>query len=153
MDANRKFIIVDIGSYGKEGDAGIFMKSNLFRKIQSGELNIPPPAKLPASNVQLPCVFLGDDAFSLTDYMMKPYSKNHSSQDRSKRIFNYRHCRARRTTENAFGILTQRFRIFFSPIAVHPNVVDNLIMSACIIHNLMGAGGGMEDGGNTQKKT
>ncbi|KAJ8928118.1 hypothetical protein NQ314_019344 [Rhamnusium bicolor] len=29
VDANYKFINVDIGSYGKEGDAGIFAKSQI----------------------------------------------------------------------------------------------------------------------------
>lgn len=137
VDANRKFITIDVGSYGKEGDAGIFMKSDLFKKIQNGQLKFPPPTKLPEADIEMPYVFVGDDAFSLTNYMMKPYSKNHASQDRSKRIFNYRLSRARRTSENAFGILCQRFRIFFSPIAVNPRVVDKLVMSACIIHNMM----------------
>lgn len=27
VDANNKFVIVDIGSYGKEGDSSIFLKS------------------------------------------------------------------------------------------------------------------------------
>lgn len=139
IDANCKFIIVDIGSYGKESDAGIFMKSSLFNMVQNRQLNIPPPAKLPKSDTDVPYVFLGDDTFSLTNYIMKPYSRNHSSQDRSKRIYNYRHNRARSTSEKTFGILCQCFRIFFSPIAVNPGVVDNLIMSACIIHNMMGS--------------
>jgi len=29
VDANYKFIVVDIGSFGKEGDSGIFLKSNM----------------------------------------------------------------------------------------------------------------------------
>jgi hypothetical protein len=29
VDANYKFITVDIGSFGKEGDSGIFLKSNM----------------------------------------------------------------------------------------------------------------------------
>ena len=29
VDANYKFVMVDIGSYGREGDSGIIEKSNL----------------------------------------------------------------------------------------------------------------------------
>lgn len=32
VDANCKFIYVDIGSYGKEGDNGIFTKSKILEK-------------------------------------------------------------------------------------------------------------------------
>lgn len=35
--------------------------------------------------------------------------------DQSKAIHNYRHSQARRTTENAFGIMSSYFRIFFYP--------------------------------------
>jgi hypothetical protein len=31
VDANCRFIYVDIGAYGKEGDSGIFSKSSLFK--------------------------------------------------------------------------------------------------------------------------
>lgn len=30
VDANCKFIAVDVGSYGKEGDSGIFSKANIY---------------------------------------------------------------------------------------------------------------------------
>lgn len=50
---------------------------------------------------------------------------------------NYRLSRVRRTTENTFGIMCQCFRVFFTPINILPETVDNLIMAACIIHNLL----------------
>lgn len=111
IDANRKFITIDVGSYGKEGDAGIFMKSDLFKKIQNGQLKILPPTKLPEADIEMPYVFVGDDAFSLTNYMMKPYSKNHASQDRSKRIFNYRLSRARRNLKMLLAYYVNDFQI------------------------------------------
>lgn len=33
IDANYTFIIVDIGSYGKEGDSGIFLKSTMGKQV------------------------------------------------------------------------------------------------------------------------
>ncbi|KAJ8977207.1 hypothetical protein NQ317_011218 [Molorchus minor] len=33
VDADNKFVAVDIGSYGREGDAGIYLKSKFGQKI------------------------------------------------------------------------------------------------------------------------
>ena len=49
---------------------------------------------------------------------MKPYSSQKLSD--SKRIFDYRLSRAQRTTENAFGILSNRFRALFSRMYLQP---------------------------------
>ncbi|KAF0737159.1 protein ANTAGONIST OF LIKE HETEROCHROMATIN PROTEIN 1-like [Aphis craccivora] len=69
--------------------------------------------------------------------MMRSYPRNQSKTDSTKAIFNYRLSRARRTTENTFGIMCQYFRVFFTPINILPDTVNNLIMAACIIHNLL----------------
>jgi len=39
-------MFIDVGSYGKEGDSGIFDKSNLGKKVSSGAM-FPPPKNLP----------------------------------------------------------------------------------------------------------
>lgn len=49
VDANWKFIFVDIGSYGKEGDSGIFTKSIISEKMKNGDY-FPPKAKIPNSD-------------------------------------------------------------------------------------------------------
>ena len=41
VDANYKFIYVDVGSYGKEGDAGIFLKSQIGQQIYDDKFNFP----------------------------------------------------------------------------------------------------------------
>lgn len=43
VDANYKFIFTEVGSYGKEGDSGIFDKSNLGKLFRNGNL-FPPLA-------------------------------------------------------------------------------------------------------------
>lgn len=129
--------MVDIGSYGKEGDAGIFPKSNFSKSISTGVFKFPEPKCLPNTDVVLPHVFVGDEAFKLTESLMRPYPRNQSKSDPKKAIFNYRLSRARRTTENTFGIMCQYFRVFFTPINILPETVDNLVMAACIIHNLL----------------
>lgn len=153
VDANYKFIAADIGSYGREGDAGrkclsctiesqadilirwfsrihflgIYLKSEMGKMIESDNFNLPPPAALPHTNVIVPHFMIGDEAFALTKNMMKPYPRQQSLLDPSKAIYNYRHSRARRTTENAFGIMSSYFRIFFTPINVKPETIDKII--------------------------
>lgn len=85
----------------------------------------------------LPNVILGDEAFGLHENMMKPYPRNQSLIDKTKAVYNYRHSRARRTSENTFGIMSARFRIFFTPIYANPEKIDKIIIAACILHNIM----------------
>ena len=54
-----------------------------------------------------------------------------------KSVFSYRLSRARRVVENAFGILTQRFRVFLRPIAVRVDVDDKIVKASCCLHNLL----------------
>lgn len=73
----------------------------------------------------IPNVCVGDDAFSLFEYIMKPYPNRGLTEDH--RIFNYRLSRARRISENAFDILAAKFRVFFHYIVGQP-------WKCCIVH-------------------
>lgn len=137
VDANYKFIAIDVGSYGREGDAGIYLKSKIGKKIKNNTFNIPAPKALPRTNNIVPHVIVGDEAFALHENLMKPYPRQQSTHDSTKAVYNYRLSRARRTTENAFGILCAYFRLFFVPIATNPKTTDKLIVSACILHNIL----------------
>lgn len=67
-----KFMAVDIGSFGREGDAGIFSKCALGRAIKEKLFDIPAPTVLPNSDIVAPYVFLGDEAFPLLENLLKP---------------------------------------------------------------------------------
>ncbi|KAE9536969.1 hypothetical protein AGLY_006776 [Aphis glycines] len=127
VDADCKFTAVDIGSYGREGDAGIYLKSQIGKIIKNNAFNIPAPKVLPGTNNVVPHVIVGDEAFALHENLMKPYSRQQSVHDQSKAVYNYRLSRARRTTENTFGILCDYFKLFFLPIATAPEITDKLI--------------------------
>ncbi|XP_039284058.1 protein ALP1-like [Nilaparvata lugens] len=137
VDAQYRFVAVDVGSYGREGDAGIFKKSKMGEKIIKNQFNLPQPATIAGTEIKVPHVILGDEAFSLQDNLMKSYPREQALNDREKAIYNCRHSRARRTTENAFGIMTSYFRIFHSPIPLNAEKVDNVILACCILHNMM----------------
>ncbi|WAQ95270.1 hypothetical protein MAR_027960 [Mya arenaria] len=78
---------------------------------------------------------VGDDAFPLRQYMLKPYPHRHLARD--ERFFNYRCSRARRVVENAFGILANRFRRLLTTLEMRPSTVTKTVMACMTLHNLM----------------
>ena len=103
---NYECIYADVGSNGRMNDSGVWNSSDLRRKIEDDDLSIPSPTPLPYGCIRTPYVFVGDDAFVLKSYMMKPYPQKDLTAE--KRIYNYRHSRARRIFENLFGILANK---------------------------------------------
>ena len=51
-----------------------------------------------------------------------------------KRIFNYQ---ARKTVENAFGIMTARFKVFRRPLAVKRSASDEVAKASTELHNML----------------
>ena len=125
MDANYRFIAVDIGSYGRQSDGCTLKNSILGQKLEKNELDFPEDADLPHTSTKIPFVVVGDEAFLLRKNLMQPYPGTGLSRD--QRIFNYRLSRARRTVENAFGIMSARFRVFRRPICIEPTKVDAVV--------------------------
>lgn len=94
-DANYRFIYVDIGAYGSEGDASVFMKSDFGQSIIQNTIQLPEDAEL--GSTKLPFVFVGDDAFPLSERIMKPFSPPRGGRlNDEEKFFNYRLSRARR---------------------------------------------------------
>ena len=91
-DAEYKFTVVDVGAKGKEGDAGVFATSALKEDLESGTLNIPPPARLPDSQSEpVPHCLVGDEAFPLSANLMRPFpGRSTFSLPYIKNIYNYR---------------------------------------------------------------
>ena len=69
---------------------------------------------------------------------MKPYS--HRNLDDKKLLFNYRVSRYRRVTENAFCILSCRFRLFLARACLSPDTAVDLILAAVTLHNMLRTG-------------
>ena len=64
--------------------------------------------------------------------LMKPYSKSQLTDE--KRVFNYRLSRARRVSDNAFGILAARFRVLCTMMCLDPKKARNVVLSCCTLH-------------------
>ena len=138
VDANYSFIMVDIGAYGKQSDAGIFANTDLGRALLTPEmLHLPNDAPLVnAPDLgHMPYVIVGDEAFPLQKHLMRPYPGRSITEN--QQMYNYRHSRARRIVECAFGILSGRWRIFRTKIAVLPETVTLIVQAATVLHNML----------------
>ena len=127
-------LYADVGSNGRVNDSGVWNKTSLLQGIENGTVKLPKDRKLP-NGKDVPFVFLGDDAFALKKYMMKPFPQQGLSGER--RIYNYRHSRARRISENLFGILANRWRVFFTTINLEPKYIEDIVFTALILHNML----------------
>lgn len=135
VDADYKFIYADVGAAGSLGDAAVFNKCKISSMLESNELAIPDDDLVTGIDVPLPYMLVGDDAFPLRNYLMKPFRRRNLSNDEI--IFNYRLSRARRVVENAFGILANRFRVFRTPIALQPKTAKTIVLASIALHNLL----------------
>ena len=66
---------------------------------------------------------------------MKPYSRRSLAIEH--RIFNYRLSRARRISENGFGILAARWGIFHRPLCFDIRKIRSMILSTILLHNFL----------------
>ena len=134
-DAKYCFKFVDIGACGSTDDASVLSETLYGTAFDEAptKLNLPIPAPVEGQN--LPYVLLGDDIFPLEPWSMKPYpGKN---LDEPQRIFNYRLSRARRTIENAFGILSAKWRVFRRPIRENVDLVETITKATVCLHKYL----------------
>lgn len=134
-DSNYKFLYIDVGSYGREGDSTVLSRSTFGKKLQEGTFNLPKSEKVLDSLIPLPYVFIGDEAFGISTHLMRAYAGCNLTKPR--RIFNYRLSRARRYVECAFGILSNKWRIFHRPLNIDIKVAISLIKTCCALHNFV----------------
>ncbi|XP_067114819.1 uncharacterized protein [Osmerus mordax] len=108
-DAQYRFTILDVGAYRRQSDAGIFQASRFGNGLLQGTLDLPPPADLPGS----------------------------TNLDEGRKIYNYRHSRARRVIKNTFGIMSVRWRVLGRPIEFNPKKVVDVVNACAALHNYL----------------
>lgn len=136
VDAEGKFLVVDVGEAGRNSDGGVFASSSFGRMFYDKKLHLPAPRKLSPNNpTYFPYVFVADDAYCLHQHMMKPFAK--AKLTRERRIFNYRQSRARRIVECAFGMMAKKFRVLEIASLAHPDVTKQIVLACCVLHNVI----------------
>ena len=142
VDAEYKFLWVNVEASGSSSDAQIFNRSKLKRKIENGTLGLPPPEPMGPGGPDLHYFLLGYDASVLMPWLVKPYSRRQLT--REERIANYRISRGRRVVKNAFGILVGTFR---------PKLVRDIVLTCVVLHNMLRSHQGERTGHPPQQMT
>jgi hypothetical protein len=143
VDADYRFTLVDVGAPGSNSDGGVFSNTKLGQMFMDGKLDIPDGQKLPEAeddDPPMPFVLIGDEAFPSKFDLLRPYSKHdrNTQLPDDDRVFNLRLSRARRVVENAFGILTQRWRLYYNGrIQLLPQNAIKVVQATLVLHNFL----------------
>ncbi|KAK3916793.1 Putative nuclease [Frankliniella fusca] len=81
----------------------------------------------------MPFYFVGDNAYPTSQHMATPFKGELRDEEM---LYNYRLSRARRIVENAFGILSARFRIRRRAIEGSQTLVRSIILACLALHNM-----------------
>lgn len=94
-NGNYEFTYINVGVQGKESDSSIFTQSRLYQQINNDLFDIPPPKELPvihndkptntAATAALPYIIVGDEAFGLSNRVMRPYARALESNHKKKK--------------------------------------------------------------------
>ena len=83
VDANYKFISVDIGCNGRISDRGVFCNYSFLKATEHKDLNIPSSQIICEEIRPLPYVIVSDYAFPLKENM-KPYPLGNLPHEKKK---------------------------------------------------------------------
>lgn len=132
-DADFRFVYVDVRRHDQDKDTSIFSRSDICEMLENGNMPIPTPTMLHGELT--PYFIIGDNIFPLKQWLMKPYPNRGLTDSQS--TYNSRLSRATGTIENAFGILSARWRIFQRAIRADVSMAELIVKATCCLHNYL----------------
>ena len=106
MDSKYLFRDVYVGWPGTVHDSRVFKNSPLYACC--ARTFLPMGLSKVITNVVVPPVILGDSAYGLTNWLMRPFT-DRGKLTNEEVAFNTAHSKTRVVVENAFGGLEGRF--------------------------------------------
>ena len=77
VDANYNFMFVDAECQERISDSSVFMNAELYKKLETKILCLPQPVRLNGREKSVPYFFIGDEAFPLSENLIKVYLGQH----------------------------------------------------------------------------
>jgi hypothetical protein len=114
---------------------GVFDNCPLRRALTSGKIKIPEEKYVPGSTYKAPFVFHGDEAFALTEYLMRPIPRAQLQERQENDVFRYRLSRARMAVECSFGSIVTTFRLLGKAIETNVENAVHIFSSITLLHN------------------
>ena len=130
VDPEYLFQDICVGCPGSAHDGCVFKNSGIYKKLKNESSFSSQTINI--RGVEVPYFIIGDLAYPLQSFLLKPFPHNSSLSD-NQNTFNYRLSRARIVAENAFGHLKARWRCLTKcNVENVPHIVD----ACCILHNV-----------------
>lgn len=129
VDCNYLFRDVCVGWPGKVHNSRMFKNSTLFNACCQRNF-LPMNLFEIISGVRVPPLILGDSAYALQDWLMKPFIDRGNNLTQVEVNFNNVHSMTRVVVENVFGRMKARKRIDLN--------VENcctVVAACCVLHN------------------
>ena len=133
VDHLYRFTDVCIGWPGRVHDARVLGNSSVYQKGESGKLF--PEWRRVIAGKEVPVLVLGDPAYPLLPWLMKPYIDN-SNLSEDQRKFNKRLSRARVVVEDAYGRLKGRWRCLSKRNDTNVSDLPEQVAACCVLHNI-----------------
>ena len=133
VDANYCFLDIYIGWPGSVHDVRVFVHSPIYKRVT--ENCLLPNKTLSIDGVDVPLYFIGDSAYPLQTWLMKPFPQS-GILTRDAQQYNYRLSRARIVIENAYGRLKARWRRLMKRNDMHVDHIPVVVAAACVLHNM-----------------
>ena len=130
VDANYCFLDICVGWPGSVHDARVFVH---YKRITENHL-IPDKTEQ-ISSVDVPFYMIGDSAYLMLSWLMKPFSFN-SDLTTQQHTYNYRISRARIVAENTFGRLKARWRRLMKRNDMYVLNVPVVAAAVCVLHSI-----------------
>ena len=133
---DSKYIFRDIfaGWTGKTHDARIFKNSPLYQECLKRKV-LPRNLSRNIHGTIVPPLLLGDSAYPLEEFIMKPYVDRGNLSEHEK-LFNVALSKSRVVVENAFGRLKGRFQCLSKRLDTSVQNTVIIVSACCVLHNL-----------------
>ena len=108
VDHQYCLTVVNIGAYGSNSDGGIYSTSTLGRALEANTMNVLQDkafANAPEDE-PMPHVIVGDNAFQLKTYRLRPYPGKNLTEDGIERQWNF---------PNGIGVLDGKHVVIQAP--------------------------------------
>ena len=133
VDSRYLFRDIVVGWPGSVHDARVLSNSEVYKLGNDGALFPDIKETILGQDIH-PCI-LGDPAYPLLPWLLKPFPENQNTPTKHRR-FNYRLSRPRMTVEDTFGRWKGRFPRFAKRIDMKVEGVVHLVAASCILHNI-----------------
>uniref|UniRef100_A0A1A8RNV6 Zgc:113227 n=1 Tax=Nothobranchius rachovii TaxID=451742 RepID=A0A1A8RNV6_9TELE len=133
VDGRGMFWNVYAGQPGSLHDARVLRLSAFWDLVAHGQLH--PTSTKNIEGVNVGFYVLGDSAYPLQNWLLKPFSDN-GRLTAEQQMYNRKTSRARVVVENAFGRLKGRWRCLLKRNDSDVELLKYMVLTCCVLHNI-----------------